>query len=132
MTYTLAIGDRTYSSWSLRGWLVFAAFDLPVTSRLLPMKTTAFGDGLLDFAPARLVPALSFEGVTVFDTLAIAETLAERHPDAGHWPSDPAQRALARSITAEMHSGFTALRAACPMVLSHKWIGFEPSVDTSI
>ncbi|MEL6584215.1 MAG: glutathione S-transferase family protein [Pseudomonadota bacterium] len=127
MTYTLAIGDRTYSSWSLRGWLLFGAFDIPVKTELLPMKTPAFAAGLEPYAPARLVPALRFDDTVVWDTLAIAETLSERHPDAGYWPSDPAQRALARSITAEMHSGFTALRSACPMVLSHKWAGFDAS-----
>lgn len=127
MTYELVIGDRIYSSWSLRGWLLFAAFNIEVKTTLLPMRTKEFQDRISDFAPARLVPAMSFEGVTVYDTLAMGETLAERHPELKLWPEDPVARGLARSVTAEMHSGFTALRSACPMVLSHGWMGFEPS-----
>ena len=127
MTYTLAIGDRAYSSWSLRGWLLFAAFGIPVKTQLLKMKTPAFAEDLAAFAPARLVAALKIEGEgVVWDTLAIAETLHERHPEAGLWPKGAAARAHARSVVAEMHSGFGALRSACPMVLAHGW-DFTPS-----
>ena len=81
MTYTLAIGARAYSSWSLRGWLAFAAFGLPVETVTAGLDTADFEADLAPFAPARTVPALRIEGVgTLWDTLAIAETLAERHP----------------------------------------------------
>ena len=127
MTYTLAIADRIYSSWSLRGWLLFEKFGLDVTVRTARMRQPEFAAMLADFGPARLVPAMLVDDVPVWDTLAMAETLAERHPDKGFWPKDPAARALARSLTAEMHSGHTALRGACPMNLRHRYDGFEPS-----
>ncbi len=127
MTYILAIGDRSHSSWSLRGWLLFEAFGLPVTVRMARLYTDAFPRLLADFAPARTAPALRLpEGGVVWDSLAIAETLAERHPDAGHWPRDPALRATARSLAAEMHSGFTALRENCPMNLRASYADYDP------
>ena len=114
MTYVLAIGDRSYSSWSLRAWLMFARFGLPVSLRPARMYTPEFPAMLAEFGAARTVPALRFEAdgreVVLWDTLAIAETLAERHPEARLWPADPAARGLARSLAAEMHSGFGALR----------------------
>jgi glutathione S-transferase len=128
MTYELAIGDRTYSSWSLRGWLLFSPFNLPVKTRTARMYSQGFQDLLADFAPARLVPAMKTpDGDVVYDTLAMAETLAEAHPDIAFWPTDPAARAFARSITAEMHSGFGALRDACSMILCNSFYGFQPS-----
>ncbi|NNU78886.1 glutathione S-transferase [Halovulum dunhuangense] len=127
MTYTLAITARTYSSWSLRGWLMFAKFGLSAEIVEAPMKTPAFTAMLAEFGPARTVPALRFDDVALWDSLAIAETLAERHPQAGHWPRDPRLRGLARSLVAEMHSGFTALRGACPMNLRNVNLGFVPS-----
>ncbi|MBL4751610.1 MAG: glutathione S-transferase [Amylibacter sp.] len=127
MTYELALGDRTYSSWSLRGWLLFEKFNLPVKTRTAPMYSDAFSDMLADFAPARLVPTMKFDGIVVQDTLAMAETLAERHPDAGMWPKDPAARALARNLVAEMHSSFTSLRTDCTMNLRRHYPDFKPS-----
>ncbi|NDV00113.1 glutathione S-transferase [Pseudoroseicyclus tamaricis] len=130
MTYELFIGDRSFSSWSLRGWLMFAAFDIPLRVTEVGLYAGTMAEDLAAAAPARLVPAMiTPEGHVVFDTLAMAETLAERHPDAGLWPEDPVARAFARSITAEMHSGFAALRSACPMYLRHAWEGFSPSSD---
>lgn len=130
MRYDLLIGDRSYSSWSLRGWLLFSAFDLPVQVELAPMYHPGFAEALLRWAPARSVPvARAPDGALWHDSLAIAEGLAERHPDAGHWPRDPRARALARSIVAEMHSGFRAIRAACPMNLRVAWEGYEPTEE---
>lgn len=127
MTYTLAIGDRSYSSWSLRGWLMLAKFGLPVQVRQAHLYTPEFQALLDEFAPARRVPALRIEGLgVVWDTAAMAETLAERHPEHGLWPTDPAARAFGRALAAEMHSGFGALRDACPMNLRHAYRGFEP------
>ncbi len=127
MTYELAIGDRSYSSWSLRGWLLFEKFGLPVSLRSARMYTEEFRIMLAAFPPARLVPAARLDGAVVYDTLALAETLNERHPEAAMWPSDPAARAMARSISAEMHSGFTALRNDCTMNLRRRYPGFRPS-----
>lgn len=128
MTYSLLIGDRIYSSWSLRGWLAFAAFGLPVETRLARLDTPEFAEALADFAPARTVPALRIDGRgAMWDTLAIAETLAERFPDIAFWPGAPEARGLARAIAAEMHSGFAALRGDCPMDLAATYEGFIPS-----
>ena len=128
MTYDLHIGDRTFSSWSLRGWLMLAAFDIPVRVHDVGLYSGTMANDLAPLAPARLVPVMRTpEGTVVGDTMAMAETLAERHPDAGLWPSDPARRARARWLAAEMHSGFTALRGDCPMMLAHRWEGFRPS-----
>ena len=117
--YRILTGDKAYSSWSLRGWLLLAAFDLPFEDRLVRMYDPAFDAMQAANAPARTVPQIEWDedGVTrrVWDTLAIAETLAERHPQAGIWPADPDHRAIARTLAAEMHSGFAALRSACPM-----------------
>lgn len=130
MSYQLAIGDRTYSSWSLRGWLMFETFGLPVQVRSARMYSPAFAELLADFAPARLVPAMKTpNGDLVYDTLAMAMTLEERHPDIAFWPKDPAARGLARSITAEMHAGFSALRTACTMNLRCAFDGFAPSAE---
>jgi glutathione S-transferase len=116
--YALAIGDRAYSSWSLRGWLVFDAFGIPVQVQRAQMYTDAFPALLARFAPARTVPALRLpEGTVIAESLAIAEELASRHPEAGLWPAHPTARAVARSLAAEMHAGFRALRAGCPMNL---------------
>ncbi len=129
MTYVLAIGDRSYSSWSLRGWLMFARFGIPVTVRHARLYSPEIAALRAEFG-ARTVPALRIvadgRDHALWGTLAIAETLAERHPDAGLWPADPAARALARSLAGEMHSGFTALREACTMNLRHAYAGFAP------
>lgn len=131
MTYSLAIGDKTYSSWSLRGWLLFAKFDIPVDVQSARMYSPEFLTMLESFGGGRLVPAIRFDApegpVIVTDTLAIAETLAERHPGKMMWPKDPVARGFARSITAEMHSGFATLRNDCTMNLRHCYSGFAPS-----
>ena len=124
--YTLALGDRTYSSWSLRGWLLFEKFNIPVNLRTARLYLQEFQDLLAEFAPAKTVPALLIEGQrqAIWDSLAIAETLHERHPDAGLWPKDAQKRALARVLTTEMHSGFETLRDQCTMNLGHSYEGF--------
>ena len=131
MTYSLAIGDKTYSSWSLRGWLLFEKFNIPVTVETARMYSSDFIAMLANFGGGRLVPAIRFDtsggSVIVSDTLAIAETLAEQHHDKKMWPQNPAARGFARSITAEMHSGFIALRNDCTMNLRHCYCGFIPS-----
>ncbi|MCK5499813.1 MAG: glutathione S-transferase, partial [Tritonibacter mobilis] len=128
MTYTLYIGDRMYSSWSLRGWLMLEKFSLPYDAQLVGLYSGTMAQDLADLAPARLVPTLKLpDGTVVGETMAMAETLAERHPGAGLWPQDAKSRATARWLCAEMTAGFSALRSACPMQLSHIWQGFQPS-----
>ncbi|WP_050929093.1 glutathione S-transferase [Aestuariivita boseongensis] len=128
MTYDMFIGDKTYSSWSLRGWLMLRKFDLPMREHMVGLYSGTMADDLAPLAPARLVPALRLpDGTVVGESFAMAETLAERHPDAQMWPADPAQRATVRWLVAEMCSGFTALRGACPMQLRRAYRGFQVS-----
>ena len=128
MTYRLLIGQKSYSSWSLRGWLCFAPFDIPVsvTSTLIysdnfAAEVAAFGGGKT--VPAVVTPA----GGLLTDSLAIAWHVSEAFPDRGLLPDADKDRAEAQSIIAEMHAGFVALRSACPMNLRNGWAGFVPS-----
>jgi glutathione S-transferase len=129
MTYTILIGDRSYSSWSLRGWLPFEVWAIPVRVQATIMYRPEFAQDRHAFAPGlRTVPAVKTpEGGLLTDSLAIAWHLAETFPDRGLLPGDPADRAMAQSLIAEMHSGFAALRGACPMNLRCAWDGFTPS-----
>lgn len=130
MEYDLYIGDAMFSSWSLRGWLMLERFGIPYTPHWVGLYSGTMADDLAPLAPARLVPALRMpDGTVIGESLAIAETLADLHPDAGFWPADPALRATARWLCAEMACGFSALRADCPMQLLHVFEGFEPSAD---
>ena len=130
MTYDLYIGDRTFSSWSLRGWLMMAKFDLPHRVHMIGLYGGTMADDMAALAPARLVPTMRLpDGTVVGESLAIAETLAERHPEAGMWPADPAARATARWLAAEMCASFGALRGACPMQLQHVTEGFVPGPE---
>jgi len=118
MTYDLVIGDRAYSSWSLRGWLLFDAFGLPVKLHIARLYTDELPTLLKQFHPGKTAPTMRTpDGVVVPETIAIAEELASRHPEAGIWPADPKARAVARVLAAEMHAGFGALRSHCPMNL---------------
>ncbi len=128
MTYDLAIGDRAYSSWSLRGWLLFHRFGIPVRTQRATLYTDELPALLAKFPPARQVPVIRTpDGSVIWDTVAIAEELSQRHPEAGLWPKNPELRGAARALTAEMHSGFGALRAACPMNLRVAYSDFVPS-----
>jgi glutathione S-transferase len=127
LTYDLAIADRAYSSWSLRGWLMFDAFGLPVKTHAARLYSDEVHRLLTGFFPARTVPAMRTpEGTVVSESLAIAEELASRQPEAGLWPADPAARAVARSLASEMHAGFTALRSHCPMNLRVSYTDCAP------
>jgi glutathione S-transferase len=111
--YELYIGNKNYSSWSMRPWVLMRALDIPFTERLKPFHLN-HGDGSFrHFSPTGKVPLLVDGDLKVWDSLAIAEYLAESH--AGVWPSDAAARAWARSAAAEMHSGFQELRNCCSM-----------------
>ena len=127
MGYELGIGDRAYSSWSLRGWLLFDAFGIGVRVRQARLYSDALPALLEGFAPARTVPVMRCpDGAVVAESLAIAEELASRHPDAGIWPLAPRARAVARMLTAEMHAGFAALRSHCPMNLRVSYESCDP------
>ena len=131
MTYTLIIGDRSYSSWSLRGWLLFEKFAIPHTLKHVSFSDSRSGWDLLDdYRPAKTVPVMATDdGAIIDDSLAIAEELATRHADAGIWPSDPLARATARTLACEMHSSFGALRNDCPMNLRATYRDFPASDD---
>ena len=128
MTYHLLLGDYAYSSWSLRGWLLFENFGLARKQTMLDFSGQDVAAQLADYAPARTVPTLiTPEGAVVSDSLAMAEELASRFPEAGLWPAEPFARATARTLAAEMHSGFGALRSACPMGLRTAYVNTTPS-----
>ena len=115
MTPKLIIGNKNYSSWSLRAWLLLRESDIAFDEHriLLDVDTTAAE--IASFTPAATVPVLQLGDLAVWDTLAIAETVAERWPEAKLWPADADARAHARSISAEMHAGFAELRNRMPM-----------------
>jgi glutathione S-transferase len=130
----LILGNRKYSSWSLRGWLIARQAGLAFEEVVIPLRQPDTRARILDYSPAGMVPVLVEDGAAVWDSLAIAETLAERFPDRGLWPADPAARRLARSITAEMHSGFRALRMTLPMDLErhHPGHAIAPDIQADI
>jgi glutathione S-transferase len=129
MTYSLILGDYAYSSWSLRGWLLFERFGIPFSTVMLDFHAEAsVAEQMPELAPAKTVPAVRMpEGAVVSDSLAMAEELATRHPEAGIWPRDPFARATARTLASEMHSGFMALRGDCPMNLRTAYSDSQPS-----
>lgn len=109
----LVIGNKNYSSWSLRPWIAMKHFGLAFEEVRVPLDRPETKERILAHNPAGKVPCLIDGSVTVWDSLAILEYLAEREPRL--WPADPALRARARSVAAEMHSGFSALRTHMPM-----------------
>ncbi len=114
----LVIGNKNYSSWSMRPWLALRANNIPFEEVFIPLYTDqADKDRILSVSDSGKVPALIDGGVTVWDSLAIIEYLAEKFPETKLWPEDRARRAHARSISAEMHSGFMPLRNECGMNL---------------
>jgi len=120
--YTLTIGSKNTSSWSLRPWLAMKMANLPFEEVLIRLRTPETKAQIQPLSPSGKVPALKIEeggaSWTVWDSLAICETLAERHREACLWPEAPAARAHARSIAAEMHSGFPELRKALSMEIA--------------
>jgi glutathione S-transferase len=125
--YTLIVGTRSWSSWSLRPYVALRATGAPfnvVDIRLRQKDAPTTREQILNFSPAGKVPVLKIDEngkpLTVWDSLAICETIAERHPEAGLWPKDAAARAVARSYSAEMHSGFPDLREQLSMDFARK------------
>ena len=118
MSYHLIIGDYAHSSWSLRGWLLFERFGIARDLTVISFRNQDVAEQLAEYVPAKTVPTLvTPEGVAIGESLAMAEELATRHPEAGLWPKDPKARAIARALASEMHAGFGALRDFCPMAL---------------
>lgn len=139
MAYELVIGNKNYSSWSFRPWLAMTVAEIPFAERLVRLHHNEVPDGpsnreLLDHSPAGKVPVLKADGLIVWDSLAILEFLAEAHAEKLLWPEDSAARARARSVAAEMHSGFGALRSACPMNMRRpvRRIEADPSIGRDV
>ena len=124
----LLIGNRNYSTWSLRPWLVLRHFGIPFEDEVLQLQGDGFRDVLAQRSPTGKVPVLQDGDLVVVETIAIIEYLADRFPDRAIWPADIAERALARAAAAEMHSAFTALRSHAPMNLRASHPG-KVSVD---
>ena len=137
--YTLIVGTRSWSSWSLRPYVALRATGVPFDTldiRLRKKDAPSTREQILNFSPAGKVPVLKIvengKSLTVWDSLAICETIAERHPETGLWPDDPAARAVARSYAAEMHSGFPDLREQLSMDFARKKPLPELREDTRI
>lgn len=123
MGLTLLIGNKNYSSWSLRPWLALTAAGIPFTEEVLPLFTPRFAERLDGLGVPRRVPVLIDDGMPIPESLAIIEHAAERFPDAPVWPAAFRARAQARAVSSEMHAGFTAVRRQLPMNL---WRPPEP------
>jgi glutathione S-transferase len=116
---TLYIANKNYSSWSMRPWVLLKQAGIPFEEQMVRFDSfdadSQFKRRIGEVSPAGRVPVLVDDGLAIWDTLSIAEYLAERFPDKQLWPADVKARARARSVCAEMHAGFAALRSACPM-----------------
>jgi glutathione S-transferase len=122
---TLTISSKNYSSWSLRGWLLCKMAGLDFVEEVRSSDDPSIRAELLLLSPSFLVPCLQHDGLKIWDTLAIAEYLAESYPETGLLPGDRAKRARCRSISGEMHAGFGNLRAALPMNVKASYPGFK-------
>lgn len=111
----LYIGNKNYSSWSFRPWIALTAAGIPFEEQLIPFDFEAGNPRFRDISPTGRVPVLHHGALRVWESLSIIEYAGELFPDAGIWPEDVGDRAMARSISMEMLSGFRALRSACPM-----------------
>lgn len=112
---TLIIGNKKYSSWSLRPWILMKQSGIPFSEILIPLYREDSDARIAEHSPAGKVPILKDGATAVWDSLSIAEYLNEKFPELGLWPKDAKARTLARSVSAEMHSGFADLRNECPM-----------------
>ncbi|MBN9079950.1 MAG: glutathione S-transferase [Rhizobiales bacterium 62-17] len=122
---TITLSSRNYSSWSLRGWLMAKQSGVPFTEIMVAPDDLDARAEILLLSPSILVPCLEYEGIKIWDTLAIGEFLNEIAPKSGLLPKDRAKRAHCRSISGEMHSGFSALRSALPMNLRARFPNFK-------
>ena len=118
---TLVIGNKLYSSWSLRPWLLLKQLGIPFDEVLIPLHQPDTKANILKHSPAGKVPILLDGDIAVWESIAIMDHVGETYDDVEVWPRDPHARAMARSVAAEMHAGFTALRSACSMNLGKKF-----------
>ncbi len=116
-------GNKNYSSWSLRAWLALKQTGAPFTEVVIPLYQPDSRERLLAHSPGGQVPVLIHGELTVWESIAIAEYLAETFPTARLWPEVPAARAVARAVSAEMHAGFVALRSQLPMDMRGRYPG---------
>lgn len=120
---TLVIGNKNYSSWSMRGGLVVRLSGAAFKEIVVPLQQPDTASQMMKYSPSRLVPALHDGDFVVWDSLAIAEYLAEKFPEKDLWPRDAKARAIARSVCAEMHGGFTTMRKTMPMNMRRRFPG---------
>jgi glutathione S-transferase len=120
---TLVIGNKNYSSWSLRPWIAMKVAGIAFEEILIPLYEEGWAEKVARYTPAGKVPALIDDGAPIWESLAILEHLADKYPHAGLWPADAMARSHARVIAAEMHAGFAALRKNCPM---NMWLPPKP------
>ena len=114
MTFHLTIGNKAYSSWSLRPWILLAHFAIPFDETVIPLDQPETRAAIKAASPSGKVPVLEADGLVVSESLAIMEFVAETFPDLPIWPRDRAARATARALSSEIHAGFQTLRQACP------------------
>jgi glutathione S-transferase len=117
----LAIGNKAYSSWSLRPWILLRVLGIPFEEDLIPLDTPEFRPRVAAYKAGSTVPILVDGDVTVWESLAIMDYIGERFPELPVWPQERRARAFARTVAAEMHAGFRGLRAACPMNLRKRY-----------
>ncbi len=140
MSLKLVIGNKNYSSWSMRPWVLLKQFGIPFEEIMLKFESAEWDTRIASLTPARKVPTLwdgeagANTSIAVWDTMAIAEYIAEKFPQHAIWPADKAARAMARSISAEMHSSFQSLRSNMPMNIrsNHAGKGLNVNVAADI
>lgn len=132
---TLVIGNKNYSSWSLRPWLLLRHAQIPFTERRIPLYTETSKQEIRRYSPSGKVPVLLDDDIAVWESLAICEYIAEQYPDRMLWPADTKARSVARAVSGEMHAGFTHLRAHMSMNCRRRWPdkgrapGVQPDID---
>ncbi|MBI1423232.1 MAG: glutathione S-transferase [Gammaproteobacteria bacterium] len=128
--FTLVIGNKNYSSWSLRPWLLMKQFGISFEEIRIPLYQAETKAAIQKYSPSGLVPALIHGDITVWDSLAICEYLQDLYPSLVMWPRERAARAIARSAAAEMHSGFAAVRTHMPMNCKKSFPGKGLNAET--
>jgi glutathione S-transferase len=128
----LVIGNKNYSSWSLRPWLALTMAGIPFDEKLIRFGEPRFGREVRKVSEAGMVPVLLHKGQTIWDSLAIIEYAAETWPKAHVWPKTAAARAMARSAAAEIHSGFRSIRSACPMNLRRPKVALKAGFSAAV
>lgn len=134
MSLKLILGNKNYSSWSLRPWIAMRHAGLIFEEEVIPLYEPGSRERVLKYSPTGKVPVLVDGDMTIWESLAILDHLAERFPDTRLWPDDPKPRAHARAVAAEMHAGFSALRRNCPMNMRRvgRPRGLPPEVDADV